>query len=506
MPVHVVECPRQDNCRNNTPTIWWIALLGIAGVLGFSVMAYGSAQDNDMWWLFATGREILEHGIPHMNPFSVWDDQQIVVQQWIPAVMDYIIYDSFGFIGIGMFVLAQTFALAALLLVLSRVCSAGQGMEVAAVLAAIVIGCATSYISIRPQVCSMIAYVLVLIVMEGYRKNNDWKRLVWLPVIMVAHMNFHMSLAMFDVVIVAAYLLPNLRYGALRGKFSLDYNRIRILFAIAAMLLASLANPYGIDGVLYIVNSIDAAGYGNYISEMGTIAPYNRYYGRCMMAMVVIGGIAIGRFGLRNLNLGLCALFLLTCVMSIQHVRNVWLVSIFAYALFMSSCGYKTISPRTSNIVLRDDALKIIIASFACSLVLVLGIAHLTGDLVKEREDGMSTPIVAADYMDEKAQEGDVSVFTHFNAGGYLEWRGYKVSMDARPELWNDAITKNGEDRYYDYIDMSKDDMEPSDYMRGKTFDYMIVNTDTALYQYLLTSIDYIQVTDGNGYVLLQHR
>ena len=122
---------------------------------------------------------------------------------------------------------------------------------------------------------------------------------------------------------------------------------------------------------------------------------------------------------------------------------------------------------------------------------------------MKDPKDSSSTPVAAADWLDEHA-EGEVGVFTHFNAGGYLEWRGYKVAMDARPELWDSKISKNGQDRYHEYIDMSKDKMEPATYMEDKDFDYMIVNTDTDLYKYLLASTSYKVVQEGDGYVLFR--
>lgn len=482
---------------------WWIAILAIAAIVGTAMMCYGGAQDNDMWWLFATGREIFEHGIPYENPFSVYDDQGIVVQQWIPALIDYLAYSAFEFYGIGLLVLIQIFLLVCACFIFARIATGKKGVEAIAVVVAVVIGCASSYLSIRPQVWSMIAYICVLCVMEKYRQSNSRRVLLLLPVIMVLHMNFHMSLALFDFAIVAAYLLPSdIFTKSLRGMFS-DYNRIPIVVALLGMFAASFVNPYGIDGVMYFFNSIGAASYGDYISEMGTLAPYNQYYGICMMAMVVLGGVAIGRNGTANPDLPLTLLFLITSIMSIQHVRNVWLVAIFSFALFCVSCLHKPIVLSSSAKFLSDDLPKLIVSIMTCIVIACLGFSKMSPQLLEQPEDSMSTPVEAANYMDVHT-DGSANVFTHFNAGGYLEWRGYKVSMDARPELWNTAVSGNGQDRYYEYIDMSKEDINSADYMTGKTFDYMIVNTDTALYRYMLGSLDYKNVLDGNGYALFE--
>lgn len=466
-------------------------------------MNYGGAQDNDMWWLFATGREIVENGFPYTNPFDIYGDQAIVVQQWLACVIDYVVYDSLGFAGIGIMTALLSLALAAALLALYRSVAGRAGMETACIVAAVVIGCASSYLSIRPQVWSMLAYVLIVMVLERYRTTNNKKVLIWLPVIMAVHANLHMSLALFDIAIACAYLLPDFSGEGIRGKFS-GYNRGWLLAAIVGMCAASLLSPYGIDGAMYFFDAIGAASYGDYISEMGTLAPYNQYYGMCMLAMVVVGGITAGRMGWRHMDVPLLCLFLVTTVMSVQHVRNVWLVAIFAYALFAVSCADKPVCLQTKWKLFSDDVAKYVVSAMCCIVIVALGTVQMTSKLVEEPVDSMSTPVAAADYMDSQASEGDVNVFTHFNAGGYLEWRGYKVSMDARPELWNDAIANSGQDRYTEYIDMTREDISSAEYMTGKQFDYMIVNSDTALYRYMLGSLDYDKVLDGDGYALFK--
>lgn len=487
---------------DNTENTWWIALFAIAGLLGLAMFSYGQAQDNDMWWLFATGREIVEHGIPYENPFSAYGDQAIVVQQWIPCVICYLVYSWFGFTGIGVIVVATSVLFAFCSYFFAKIVSHGRGNEITFVAMTIMMGAATSYLSVRPQVWSMIAYMLILTVMEKYKQSNNWKILCFLPIIMIVHVNFHLSLALFDVVIVGMYLLPDISKQKIKDMFT-TYSRITIIVAICVMLFSSLLNPYGLDGALYIVHSYSAASYQDFIMEMNALTPWTSYYGACMIVMIILGAAGIGKSGRKRCNLPLTFLFLIACVMSLQHVRNVWLAALFGFALFVYA--YSNLRFRTSNLILRDDTAKIAFASITCLLILFVGVSSQTDFLNNQPEDNTSTPVEAADYIEAHVSDGDsANVFTHFNAGGYLEWRGFKVSMDARPELWNSLISKNGIDRYTEYVDMSLDDMSAQDYMTGKEFDFMIVDTDTSLYKYLSGSIDYNKALDGNGYVLFQ--
>lgn len=487
-----------ERMRLKTGGLVWVALAAALGMCGIAIFCYYGAQDNDQWWLLATGRWIAEHGIPYDNPFSAYGDQAIVVQQWLPCLIDWAAYSLGGYVGLGVLVLVMSLCVFVAVAALGRKIMGGN-IDIACIVALLFCGCASSYMSIRPQMWSMLAFCAVLYVMECYRRTNSWKNLIWLAPIMIVHANVHMAMMPYDLFIVACYLFPNIQ-GHYVKSAAASYRRVPILIAIAVMAVCSLANPYGIDGALYLVNSYGSASYGNYIAEMGT-TPTDTYYGAMMIVMVVVGAMSLGRLGLGRFNAPLTILYFVALVLSFQHTRNVWLVALFTVPLACSALSNVHLNPRT--VFLRDDAPKVLVMAASIVLMIALGITGTTESLVVDPKDSGSTPVAAADWLDANAEEGS-KVFTHFNAGGYLEWRGYKVGMDARPELWDSKIAKNGKDRYHEYIDMSKDKMEPSEYMEGKDFDYLIVNTDTALYKYLLASVSYKVVAEGEGYALFQ--
>ena len=77
--------------------------------------------------------------------------------------------------------------------------------------------------------------------------------------------------------------------------------RIPLVRACLLMCIASLLNPYGFGGALYTVLSMEAASYGNVISEMRPFisSPNDSYGIVCTMVCIVIPvAIAIikGRF------------------------------------------------------------------------------------------------------------------------------------------------------------------------------------------------------------------
>ena len=134
-----------------------VSLIAIAVIIAFSSVYAAQAYDNDMWFIIASGREIVDNGIPMTNVFTWLPNLSTVIQQWLPDVVTYLTYSKFGIAGICVMVALQIAALVASLLVLSRKASGGKmRLETSLILIAVSIPALGSYISVRPQILTMI--------------------------------------------------------------------------------------------------------------------------------------------------------------------------------------------------------------------------------------------------------------------------------------------------------------------------------------------------------------
>ena len=72
---------------NYHPSKWQaISFLVIPIFIG---LLTSTSFDNDIWFLINTGRYILNHGFPTIDPFTIHEGFNLVVQQWIPDVIFY---------------------------------------------------------------------------------------------------------------------------------------------------------------------------------------------------------------------------------------------------------------------------------------------------------------------------------------------------------------------------------------------------------------------------------
>lgn len=493
-----------------------VSLIAIAVIIAFSSVYAAQAYDNDMWFILASGREIVENGIPMTNVFTWLPNLSTVIQQWLPDVVTYLTYSKFGIVGICVMVAIQIAALVASLLVLSRKASGGKmRLETSLILIAASIPALGSYISVRPQILTMIGITWTLVFLEAYRHTDDWKWLIGLPITMIAHINCHMAMAPFDLFIIFLYLIPDVTkivkdiFPSFTYSFrDSSYGRKPLLIAFIVTCLATLINPYGLNGAMYLLSSYGAADYGGYIKEMGTITPWDSDYGMGMVLMTFIGAMAIGR-NRRDINFPGSVLLIVCTVLSYQHVRNVWLGALLSFPIAFQAfasvgcvTGDKSKDP---DPIFADSIMwRLICGAFAIAAVCSCVTMSVSNAEMNIGSDGTSTPKDAMDWLDENGVSKDAKIFNHFNSGGYIEWRGYKTFIDARPELFEPSITGVDEHYYREYVDTSTGDGSYSDMLDKYSFDFLVVNDDTSLYNDLLSDKGYVDVCDGSGYALFK--
>ena len=59
-----------------------------------------ASLDNDLWFLFNSGRYVLAHGIPVIEPFTLHQNMGFMMQQWLSAVIFWLVYSSLGTYGV----------------------------------------------------------------------------------------------------------------------------------------------------------------------------------------------------------------------------------------------------------------------------------------------------------------------------------------------------------------------------------------------------------------------
>lgn len=484
-----------------------IKLLGILFVFFLGMQGFYS---NDLWFLIATGREILDNGIPFVNPFALHDGMRIVVQQWLLASELYIVTDLFGMQGLAVQTGVLSCVFYALFSRAMHLSASGKGgWTVDAFSFSLTLAIVVIWFTVRPSMVSAIILLVELLVLEHYKRGGSPGVLVALPLCSLLHVNVHASFWWLGPVLTLLYLVPSPRKAgsAFRRR---EYRKLPVLIAALCMFLTSFANPYGLKGALYLAYSMGPASDMPIIElqPMELLSPA----GVIFLFLAVLGVVLALRRGQGIIDLQASILFAGTLILAYANQRNGWLFMV-ASALFVSPliASPHTRFPRFGRdreynaLAQKAHAALPVAVLAACALVAAVSMALVFDGGRWEVEDSPSTPLVALDALNEQIapeRRKDVSIFNSFNDGGFLEWCGYPVFMDPRPELWSSAVTGCEKDYAAEYAQFLRGEVSAEELVYEYEFNYLITKDDTGMDAWCREDDACFILAEGEGYRL----
>lgn len=474
-----------------------ILLACIMSTAGFLMQENGS-YDSDGWFLLASGREIVEHGIPYANPWSFASYKPIVVQQWLHDVL---LYGSYILAGYAGTIVYQ--ALLAAIVALS-IAFAIRGFDDRSLTLPRLLFCiglalfgAGIYISVRPTAWSMACMCLTIGVCTRRRRTGEWRCLIALPAITMLHVNMQSAMWLLDVFLAGCFLLPD---DLTKFKTDTPEEMLSEIFplsiALVAMLVASFANPYGVDGARYVITSMGAASYGNVISEMKPAFEATKGFCIVFFAVGFIPVATAAAIGRRRIGLPLLVIVLATFIATMLHWRNIWTFSI-ACALAFASMLPKTEnpSPLKSPATAKSIALIALLAAIgplAANCYVCASNGGRSCWVSSERSaDSLVKEIDEGGFYDPVVYAEDPVIYN------YLEWKGMKVPFDLRPELWDEKGVMGITSPYRDYVDGMQSKKAKLSYLTSNGFDYYIISKDSAHWYEKSLNLKVVSTTDS---------
>lgn len=469
----------------------WLARVALVEVLVL-VMAillsyvHSNASDSDGWFLLDTGRRVSESGILRENPWSLVGGLKVVVQQWLHDVVLWRLYELGGFPLVRAWACVLALALCALAYAHCRLACTrtGRGLDVAHALGlmCLVVGALAGWETVRPSLWSCAMALGCMLACERHRATGKARWLCALPVIMLLHMQIHMSLAWLDVLVVLGYLLPEgmaearsllecLRNGGTECMSGLLRPRAAVLMAALAMVAAMPLNPYGIDGMLYLFRSFGAASYRSMIVEMLPVWRSDPLYVTLWLSLPVLLGLVLPTalsVWLGCLRIDLTVMGAVALAAGAMQVRNGWLcvmVGVVVWAQVLAhlpmrrggtapgdpvgdgspSLGAgeeRADMPGSSDPVAglpsRHAPLALLAVSAALAAVLSASGVFAAAESFEAKDSALSPLLDAAEDADG---DGEPVIYADMGTLNWLEWRGVRVLADARPELWEPAIS-----------------------------------------------------------------
>ncbi|MBX3046568.1 MAG: hypothetical protein KF698_06195 [Anaerolineales bacterium] len=413
--------------------------------LAIFAMALRISTDTDTWWHLRTGELILQSGVPTADTFSftragaAWLYPSAA---WVSEVQLYLLHQWAGFAGLNLWVAA----LVTLTFVFVYKSLSRGGIFLQSGILLLAAASSAVYWAARPYLWSFVFSAVCLWLLEAARAGQP-RRLLWLPVVMLAWANSHpgfivgfILLGLYALERVATWWLERRRKGS-RAQAWREWGKY-LAPAAGGMLLAVCINPSGPVMLRYPFDTVEMDVLRGYIQEWQSpnfhetrIWPFGLLAALSVLALI---------FAPRRPALYDLLLVSVLGGMSLLAVRNVALFALAAPIVLSRNIPNSLLrlekklryrrSPTRPQAILHVIMLVLALATVTAKASIVLPAQ------VNEQHFRASLPVGAVDYL--KAQRPQGRIFNSYNWGGYLVWAlpEYPVFADGRTDLYGDEV------------------------------------------------------------------
>lgn len=417
----------------------------------------GFGLDNDFWFIVNTGKTILHDGFINVEPFTIHEGFAFIPQQWLTCVIFYIIYHNVGIFGMFCFIIGCYLLITYLGYKMSYLVCENKKKSLYIMLFINIMLIGLGVLTTRPQAFDLIIFMLELYLLELFVKNDNKKYLYFLPLLSLLFVNLHASMWLMFFVFLLPYYVE---YIVMKFKKQPCFDIKPLILITVLSLVVGLINPYGFEGATYIFRSYGVDEINNLVNEMEALNVSS------ILGKILFGIIAFVFFSFyHNKGKNILRYFLLalgTSYLFFSHLKGI-LDFIVVLPIVL---GYNF----RNDLKLKERKMfkteKIIY-----SLVIVIFMS-LVFTISKMNDSCVYGPF--ADYLDEHASKS-IRLFTGYNNGGYMEYRGYKSYIDQRAEVFLKSNNKK-EDIFIEYYNLCDGTISSKEFLDKYKFDYLLVS------------------------------
>lgn len=477
------------------------------GILTIVIIIYYillNNPDNDMWWMLSTGKYIIQnHTFPKINPFVIHNNLKIIIEQPLLAIINYSIYSLFGVMGF--YVLSTIYYIINGILVYIWLDNYTENKITKYFSLIIYSFIICMYINTRPTIITLSIMLIELIILNKVQNDNNKKYLLlWLLLLSIIEINIHSALWWMLFIIILPYIVPNLFQKDVIPTFL--HNIKLYLPIIIGMFFVGFINPYGIDNILFLFKSMNNSKVFLTISEMQN-PTFIQPYGIIILTSIIIFSIYLYKcIHSKKLNITTIYMTMGLLCLSIMYYRNFYVLIIAILPIFCSFydeyINHKILqAPERAKITIMVHPIeRTFINVFFIIIIFCILFEIKNISIYPEQPEYI-------DVLNQYNKE-DIILYNNFNEGGLLEWYGYKVYIDARPELFQKVINGKEDiaDEYYNISSNLLANEQIIAFINKYQFNFLLTDRYNILYTYLSNNDRYenIYSSTDNKYNLFK--
>lgn len=510
--------------------------------------------DNDIWFLLSHGRYVMQYGWPTTDPLSMHEGLDFVMQQWLSAVIFWESYVIGGESGpIAIVYIVNTAIIYAYYRLLRLVAQGNRSISIAVTALVMVFVCSLFMVT-RPQIFSLLIFILTVYLLEKSTKSITWQRYFAFFLFSVLLINLHAAMWPLMAILVLPYLVEKIvrldKKGWFLHQIETPWRSYALLLFI--ILAAGFLNPYGIDAMTYTSHSYGVSLINTMVTEMHPLT-FDNILGKIAFALMGFLMILFSKekFPLHVvlLSLGMIvlalsanrsfSLFMTLGLIPVAYYFRHWQgmpeanttnikvnkrFCIIMMVLILATYGYELYHAKEAMLHSLEQV-PLLIKISAVLITILVGIIELRyGKLRQVRSIPIrllilctvvltmtsltsllgftkpEAPIAkqAVDYILANESKSEITVWTGYAPGDYAEFRGLRPYIDPRAEVYL-KVNNHKKDILQEYRDLEAAAIPYQEFLSYYNFDYLLTEKGNLLYTYLKEDPDYELVLEYDG-------
>lgn len=463
-----------------------------------TITTFFRGLDNDIWFLLAHGKYVVNYGIPTIEPFTIHEGFKFVMQQWLSAVIFFVTYSKFGEIGIEI-IIAITYVLSVIIFYKLSLKLANRNFFRAIIVTYIYMGLINIFMISRPYVFTNLILIAEIYTLESYYIDKKKKRLILLPILSLILINMQASIwpMLFVVMIPFAADSFKFRFGPIKGS---GIEKKPLILSAVSMILTGFINPYGIDSMMYLRNSYGIPAINAMVQEMSPTTVDS-----VLGLVIIILSVSITYYYIFNKSkkwtLRYSLLALGTMYLSFLSIRGFFFFiccAIYPLSMFIGEISLPQFDKQLPNRTIIIRKVLIVLLILITPLAFVRFYTYKNKDVSKIELFDQALQIVI-----KEKEKGEVKLYTGYNDGGYAEYMGVASYIDPRAEVFLKSNNLK-EDIFMEYYELQNGTIFYKEFLDKYNFTHVIVSENDILYTYLNYSEDYDLILSNSKYKLFK--
>ena len=538
-------------------------LLAIICISIFVIGIVERTLQNDTYYTITLGKYILNNGIDMMEHFSWHQGLIYTYPHWLYDVFMYIIYNTFGFVGIyGSSIVLGIILGISIYYVLSKI---SKNNLISFFVALLVVYLGKHFITARAQLVTFILFVWTMYFIEMFLNTKKKRYAIGLILIPIAIANIHAAVFPFYFILFLPYIgeyiiallkenidLPTLLFlksdkieikklsnkkeltekeikkleqltkrvevnekriekkkelvKARKGKeYKIIINRrenvkwLIIIMVICAF--TGLLTPIGDTPYTYLIHTMQGNTTGNISEHLPMVLAQTSHAIIIISLYLILLAFTKSRVRLSDLflNFGLITL----AFMSRRQMSMVYFVGAIAFNNIV--CNFIETYTKEEQV---EEIKKVFVSWKGQLIAYTLVVLVTAGLLFSTRNDKIinenSYPVKACDYILENLDVNNIKIFNDYNYGSYLMYRGIPVFIDSRADVYDPKFNGLKDDIFQDYIKTNGLNKYYEDTFEHYGITHVISYTNSKLALYLSHDYDYKELYKDKNFVIYE--